>query len=121
VAFRRPQRDLNFPDVESLEEAEFLAPAPRLLDDKDRHRHRQAQRRLAVAERNEELTRQWRAKFPSDVIDEEVFFNELTMTQRRIDRRRRRKIVEREIDNPNTTWGEDDASDAWTATTSNDE
>ncbi|KAK1664870.1 hypothetical protein QYE76_053029 [Lolium multiflorum] len=26
--FRRPRRDMNFPDVESLEEAEFLAPAP---------------------------------------------------------------------------------------------
>jgi hypothetical protein len=104
VPFRRLQRDLNFPDVESLEEAEFLAPPPRLLDDEDRHRHRQVQRRLAIAERNEELTRQWRAQFPSDVIDEEVFFNELTTTQRRRDRRRRcQKIAEREIDNPNTT------------------
>jgi hypothetical protein len=25
---RRPRRDLNFPDVESLEEVEFLAPSP---------------------------------------------------------------------------------------------
>jgi hypothetical protein len=40
--FRRPQRDLNIPDVESLEEAEFLAPPPRVLDDEDHHRHRQA-------------------------------------------------------------------------------
>jgi hypothetical protein len=31
--FRRPRRDLNFPKVESLDEAEFLVPPPRLLDD----------------------------------------------------------------------------------------
>jgi hypothetical protein len=50
-----------------------------------------------------------------------VFFNELT-THRR-DRRRCRAITEREIDNPNTTWGEDDDrwDDVWTATTSDDE
>jgi hypothetical protein len=40
--FRRLHRDLNFPDVQSIEEAKFLAPPPRLLDDEDRHRHRQA-------------------------------------------------------------------------------
>jgi hypothetical protein len=50
-----------------------------------------------------------------------VFFNELK-TRRRRERCHRREIAEREIDNPNTTWGEDDASwdDVWTATTSND-
>ncbi|KAK1686547.1 hypothetical protein QYE76_047395 [Lolium multiflorum] len=30
--FRRPRCDMNFPDVESLEEAEFLAPTPCLVD-----------------------------------------------------------------------------------------
>jgi hypothetical protein len=65
---------------------------------------------------------QWRAQFPSDVIDEEMFFNELK-TQMRRDRRRRWEIIEREIDNLNMTWGEDDARQNafWTATTSNDE
>jgi hypothetical protein len=45
--FRRPRRNLNFPEVESL------AAPPRLLDNEDRHRHRQAQRRLVIAERDE--------------------------------------------------------------------
>ncbi|KAK1565989.1 hypothetical protein QYE76_007786 [Lolium multiflorum] len=63
--FRRPRRDMNFPDVESLEEAEFLAPAPCLLDDEDRRRHRQVQRRIAIAEHDEQLMRQWRAQFPT--------------------------------------------------------
>jgi hypothetical protein len=40
----RPWRDMNFPDVESLEKAEFLAPLPRLLTDDDRARHHQEQR-----------------------------------------------------------------------------
>jgi hypothetical protein len=119
--FCRPRRDLNFPDVESLEVAELLAPPPCLLDNDDRHRHHKVQRRLAIAERNEQLMDEWRASFLNDVIAEEVFFN-LLKRQRRRDRRRCREISEREIDNPNMTWGEDDArlGDVWTVTTSND-
>jgi hypothetical protein len=49
---------LNFPDVQLLEEAEFLVPPLRLLDDEGHHHHRQTQRRLAIAEREEELMRQ---------------------------------------------------------------
>jgi hypothetical protein len=80
--------------MESVEEAEFLTPPPRLLDDEDRHRHHQAQCRLAIAEHDEELMRQWRAQYASDVIDEEVFFNEQRSLRRR-DRRHRREIAER--------------------------
>ncbi|XP_051229783.1 uncharacterized protein [Lolium perenne] len=73
--FRRLRRDLNFQDVKSLEEAEFLAPAPRLVTEEDRHR--QAQRRIAIAERGEEVMRQWREQFPSDVDNMEAFFTDL--------------------------------------------
>jgi hypothetical protein len=51
--------------------------------------------------------RWWRDQFPNDVVDKEVFFNE-QRAQRRTDRRRCREIAERELDNPNTTWGKDD-------------
>jgi hypothetical protein len=54
---------MNFPDVECLEEAEFLAPSPRLLTDDDRARHRQEQRQLAIAERDERLMQQWREEW----------------------------------------------------------
>jgi hypothetical protein len=47
--FRHLRRDLNFPGVESLGKAKLLMPPPRLLDNDDRHRHRQVQRRLAIA------------------------------------------------------------------------
>jgi hypothetical protein len=119
--FHRRRHDLNFPEVESLEVAELLAPPPRLLDNDDRHCHHKVQRWLAISERNEQLMDEWRASFPNDVIAEEVFFYELKR-QRRRDRRRRREIAEREIDNPNITWGEDDArwDDVWTVTTSDD-
>jgi hypothetical protein len=33
--FRRPRRDLNFQDVDSLEEAEFLAPALCVVNEED--------------------------------------------------------------------------------------
>jgi hypothetical protein len=46
--------------VESLEEAEFLAPPLRLVTDEDRHR--QAQHRLVFVER---LMQQWREQFPA--------------------------------------------------------
>jgi hypothetical protein len=39
--FRHPRRNLNFSEVASLEEAEFLTPAPRLLTDEDRSCDRQ--------------------------------------------------------------------------------
>jgi hypothetical protein len=107
--------NLSFPDMESLEKAEFLAPAPCLVDDEDRRQHRQAQRWLAIAVRDEELMRRWRAQFPSDVVD--------TRAQRRADRRRRRDIAERELVNPTTTWADDDDrwDVVWTETTSDDE
>jgi hypothetical protein len=65
--FRRQRRDMNFPDVESLEEAEFLAPPPPLLTDSDRVRNRQEQLRLAIPERDERLMQQWREEHPGDV------------------------------------------------------
>jgi hypothetical protein len=49
---RRPRRALNFPNMGSLEEMEFLTPPPRLITDEGRHRHRQAQRRLVIADRD---------------------------------------------------------------------
>jgi hypothetical protein len=100
--FLHLRRDLNLPEVESLEVAELLMPPPRLLDNDDRHRHHTVQRRLAIAERNEQLMDEWMASFPNDVIADEVLFNELKR-QRRRDRRRRQEIADQEIDNPNIT------------------
>jgi hypothetical protein len=61
LAIPAVRRNPSFPDVESLEKVEFHVPAPCLVDDEDRRQHRQAQRRLAIDERDKELMRQWRA------------------------------------------------------------
>jgi hypothetical protein len=114
--FCRSRRDLNFPEVESLEVAELLTPPPRLLVNDDRYCHHKVQRRLAIAESYEQLMDDWRASFPNDFSTKEVFFNELKR-QRRRDRRHCR-----EIDNPNIMWDEDNVrwEDVWTVTTSDD-
>jgi hypothetical protein len=46
--------------VESLAEVEFLARPPRLVIDEDRQHHRQAQRLLVIAERDDRLMGTWR-------------------------------------------------------------
>jgi hypothetical protein len=42
--FRRSRHDINFPNIKSLEEAEFLTPSPPVLTDAHRARHHQEQR-----------------------------------------------------------------------------
>jgi hypothetical protein len=76
---------LNFPDVQSLAEAEFLAPALSLVTDKDLRHHCHAQRRLIIAERDEHLMQKWHEEFPGDVRDEEAFFA-MKREERRADR-----------------------------------
>jgi hypothetical protein len=49
----RPRRQMNFPETESLEEAQFLTAQPRLVTEEDRWLHREAQRRLLIAEHDE--------------------------------------------------------------------
>jgi hypothetical protein len=97
--FRHPRRNMNFLDVESLEEAEFLAPPPPLLTDADHARHRQEQRRLAIAERDERLMQQGREEHPCDVQDEEAFYA-AKREERRADRHRRREFAEQKLENP---------------------
>jgi hypothetical protein len=120
--FRRRRCDMNFPYVESLEEEEFLAPAPCLVNDEDRRRHRQVQRWIAIAEHDKQLMRQWRAQFPSDVDNSDTFFANLR-AQRRSDRLHRWAVAVFELANPNTNWADNDTrwDDIWTETTSDDE
>jgi hypothetical protein len=79
-----------------LRKAEFLAPPPPLLTDADRAGHRQEQRRLAIAERDERLMQQWSEEHPGDVQDEDAFYA-AKMQERRADRRRCREFAEQEL------------------------
>jgi hypothetical protein len=122
--FRRPRHDMTFPDVESLKEAEFLAPPPPLLTDANRARHGQEHRRLAIAESDERLMQQWREGHPGDVQDEEAFYA-AKREDRRAGRHRRREFAEQELENPfsperfdshGSMW-----NDIWTETTYDDD
>jgi hypothetical protein len=53
VATRAPRRDLNFPDVASVAEAEVPTPPTCLVIDEDRRHHRHAPRRLLIVEHDE--------------------------------------------------------------------
>jgi hypothetical protein len=97
--FRRPRRDMNFPDVESLEKAEFLTPPPPFLTDADRARHRQEQRQLAIVEHDERLVQQWRKEHPGDVQDEEAFYA-VKREERRADRSCHREFAEQKLVDP---------------------
>ena len=63
-----------------------MAPFPRLTTDEDRRKHRRRERRLSLAEMDEEAMALWRQRFPQDIINEEQFFAE-----RRTEREERRK------------------------------
>ncbi|XP_040254365.1 uncharacterized protein [Aegilops tauschii subsp. strangulata] len=82
---RRPHRDMNFPEVPTQEMAQELAPPPRLVTDEDRRDNWRRERRLTLAEMDEEAMEQWCQCFPQDVINERQFF-----AQRRAEREERR-------------------------------
>ncbi|XP_020191896.1 uncharacterized protein [Aegilops tauschii subsp. strangulata] len=74
---RRPRRETNFPEVATRE----LAPPPWLVTDEDRRINRRRERRLGIAEMDEEAMAVWRQCFPEDVANEREIY-----AQRRADR-----------------------------------
>jgi hypothetical protein len=97
-----PRRQMNFPETESLKEAQFLAPQPHLVTEEDRHLHREAQRRLLIAEHDERAMARWRREFPQDVQAELEFY--------RADRRRRKAFINAQLAGPQTI---DDDDPRW--------
>ena len=62
-----------------------MAPPPRLITDEDRRENRRRERRLSLAEMDEEAMALWRQHFPQDIINEREFY-----AQRRAERDKRR-------------------------------
>ncbi|KAE8806660.1 putative AP2 protein [Hordeum vulgare] len=56
----RPRAQMNFHNVYTREQAQALAPPPRLIMEQDRAEHRQQQQRLLVAEEDERAMAEWR-------------------------------------------------------------
>ncbi|XP_044968889.1 ethylene-responsive transcription factor 3-like [Hordeum vulgare subsp. vulgare] len=72
----RPRREMNFPEVMTMELAENLAPHPRVVTDEDRRRNRRRERRLIIAEMDEHAMEAWRRQFPEGVLDKRQFFEQ---------------------------------------------
>ena len=85
----RPRSQMNFRDVFTREEAQRVAPPPRLITDMDRADHARRQRRLLVAEEDERAMAEWRRRHPEDVADERAYW---------ADRRRRKALANAQCD-----------------------
>ena len=108
---------MNFPETESLKEAQFLAPQPHLVTEEDRHLHREAQRRLLIAEHDERAMARWRREFPQDVQAELEFYRSRRAERRayREDRRRRKAFINAQLAGPQTIDDDDPRwDDLWT-------
>ncbi|KAE8790228.1 putative AP2 protein [Hordeum vulgare] len=91
----RPRAQMNFHDVYMREQAQNLAPPPRLIMEQDRQEHLRQQRRLLVAEEDERAMTEWRRRHPEDVATENAYWAERTARRRaeRQDRRRRKLLA----------------------------
>ncbi|KAE8815818.1 putative AP2 protein [Hordeum vulgare] len=58
----RPRAQMNIQDVYTREQAQDLAPPPRLITDQDREEHRRRKGRLLVAEEDERAMAEWRLR-----------------------------------------------------------
>ncbi|KAM3328816.1 hypothetical protein ACQJBY_026128 [Aegilops geniculata] len=91
----RPPSQMNFRSVYTSEQAQAVAPPPRLITDQDRAEHRRRHRRLLIAEEDERAMAEWRRRHPEDVADERAYWAERTARRRveRADQRRRKALA----------------------------
>ncbi|KAK1613268.1 hypothetical protein QYE76_036941 [Lolium multiflorum] len=96
--FARPCHQMNFPEVSSLEEATFLAPVPQFASAAEERHHRQGQRRITIAEVDEQFMAQWRREHPQDMVNMRNFWKEKQVERRakRVGKRQRRAEYEAE-------------------------
>ncbi|KAE8790652.1 Ethylene-responsive transcription factor CRF1 [Hordeum vulgare] len=92
---RRPRRKMNFPDMSMQERGQERAPPPWLIIEEDRHDNRRRERRLDIAEMDEEAMVLWHQHFPQDVANKNAFWVERRATRRAecADRRRRKALA----------------------------
>ncbi|XP_020194463.1 uncharacterized protein [Aegilops tauschii subsp. strangulata] len=97
---QRPRTQMNFHDVWTCEQAQRVAPSPRLITDQDREEHHRRQRRLLIAEVDERAMAEWRQRYPQDVTDEHTFWAERTARRHaeRAKRRRQKALAEAQCD-----------------------
>ncbi|XP_020164207.1 ethylene-responsive transcription factor ERF071-like [Aegilops tauschii subsp. strangulata] len=69
----RPCSPMNFHDAQTCQQAQDLAPPPRLIIDQDHEEHRRRQRCLRIAEADELAMAEWRQRYLQDVANENAF------------------------------------------------
>jgi hypothetical protein len=116
----RPRAQMNFSDVRTCEQAQELAPPPRLVTEEDRHVQRRWERRLLIAEADEHAMAVWRERFTQDVVAENEFWAQRRAERaaRRADKRARKEAAETQIElGEASTWDSDDSRwiDAFTS------
>ncbi|KAE8769938.1 Glutamyl-tRNA(Gln) amidotransferase subunit A [Hordeum vulgare] len=78
---------MNFNDARTCQHAQDLAPPPRLVTDEDRQEHCRRQRRLLIAEADEQAMAESRQRYPQDIANENTFW-----AKRRANRRAERTV-----------------------------
>ena len=93
------------------DQAQDLAPPPRIITEEDKRRNRLQQRCLLVAKADERAMAEWRARYLQDVVDEQAFWTQRRAERvaRREDKRQRKRAAEADMDNIDTDsdrWGD---------------
>ncbi|KAE8776061.1 putative AP2 protein [Hordeum vulgare] len=68
-----PRRSMNFQDARTREQAQELAPPPRLVTAEERQRAREQEERLLIAEQDERA--RWKQQFLEDVTAKHAFWD----------------------------------------------
>lgn len=91
----RPRSQMNFSDVRTHQQAQDLAPPPRLITDEDRRIQRRRERRVLIAEADEYAMAEWRQRFPEEVAAENDFWAQRRAERaaERADRRERKALA----------------------------
>ena len=69
----RPLSQMNFSDAQMRQQAQDLAPSPRLITDEDRRIQHRREHRLLIAEAHECAMAEWRQRFAEDVAAKNNF------------------------------------------------
>ncbi|CAM0944834.1 unnamed protein product [Alopecurus aequalis] len=89
----------------------------------DRRHHRQRERRLLVADADEQAMAEWRRRFPEDVAAENAFWAQRQAERhaRRVEKRARKAVTEACIAGDVFDWVDDDLrwGDLWTSSDNN--
>ncbi|KAE8801779.1 Protein TRANSPARENT TESTA 12 [Hordeum vulgare] len=79
---QRPRAQMNFHDVRTCEQSHGVAPPPHFITEHDCEEHRRRQRRLLIAEADEQAMAELRQRYPQDIARERLLGRENDNTPR---------------------------------------